>query len=77
MQLLCYLRIPKNSFPFKNEQGFIQSMNEDLKNMNLELMNNSHLGHLFYLFPQLTKTMEIMNDIECRRSIREVLEKLF
>ncbi len=52
-------------------------MNEGLKNTNLAFMNNSHLGHLFYLFPQLTKTMEIVNDIECRKSIREALEKLF
>jgi hypothetical protein len=51
-------------------------MNEGLKAKN-SLLNNSNSGHLFYLFPYLTKAMELQNDRECRSAIREVLDKMY
>lgn len=48
-----------------------------MKNINLNYLNSSNYGHLLYLFPMLTKTMEVMNDIECRKAIREALDKMF
>jgi hypothetical protein len=75
--MLNYIRIPKQSFPFRGEKGLTKQLNEGLQNTNLSYLNNFHSGHLVYLFPQLTKAMEVLNDLQCRGAIREALDRCF